>query len=201
MPKYIPDTKLDEWELRSRYQTVFAKAGASIAAPTASLHFTKEVFRSLSERHIEKRYVTLHVGQGTFAPVTDKNFEEKKIHREYFEIQKKMVEAIQKAKKEARACGAAGTSTVRALESSAKTLFETPDEIDSSTDIFIFPPYQFQIVDYLITNFHLPKSSLMLVVDAFLKDKKAKQSLSDLYKIAIQEKFRFYSFGDSMLIL
>lgn len=199
IPKYIKGNTLSEDALRDRYQTVFEKAEsdaihASVAAPTASLHFTPRVFASLEEKKIMHMPVTLHVGLGTFASVREDNISEKKLHHEWFEIPDESAEAIYKAKKENRSVVAVGTTVVRTLESHAR-------EIKKSTDIFIFPPFEFKTVDALITNFHVPRSSLMMLVDAFLKYKGAKRGILDLYAIAIKEKFRFYSFGDAMVIM
>ena len=189
LPHYLEGAEIGETELRKRYQTVFAQSGASVAAPTASLHFTDAVFRSLDERHIDRTTLLLNVGLGTFAPLREEYFVDQRLHSE----------AVNVAKRSGRPIIAVGTTTTRTLEA-----FACDGMIESGagkTDIFIFPPYEFQIVDHLITNFHLPKTSLLLLVDAFLQHKGAKKNVMELYRIAIENRFAFYSFGDSMLIL
>ncbi len=212
LPPYLKGVTLSETELRSRYQTVFASRPASVAAPTASLHFTPRVFEKLEGRGIETAYVTLHVGLGTFAPLTSENLKTGTLHFERYEVPEESARKIQQAKNEKRNIVAVGTTAVRTLESSAFKILANLDgrrdllkgdkeDISDETNLFIKPPYEFKLVDSLITNFHIPKSSLMMLVDAFLQHKKAKRSILDLYKIAIAEKFRFFSFGDAMLIL
>lgn len=202
IPKYIKNTSLSEEELRERYQTVFAKYPASAAAPTASLHFTQRVFESLSQHEIEYAPVTLHVGLGTFAPVRKENISERRLHSEWFEIPEKTSKTIRFAKQEGRRVVAVGTTVVRTLESSAeKILEEAGRDIRNNTDLFIFPPFEFKVTDALITNFHVPRSSLMMLVDAFLEHKNARKRIVELYEIAIKERFRFFSFGDAMLIV
>lgn len=195
LPPYLKGVTLSETELRSRYQTVFASHPASVAAPTASLHFTPRVFEKLEGKGIEKTYVTLHVGLGTFAPLTSENLKTCTLHFERYEVPEESVRKIQTAKKEKRNIVAVGTTAVRTLESFAK------GNSSGETNLFIRPPYDFKLVDSLITNFHIPKSSLMMLVDAFLQHKKSKRSILSLYHIAIAEKFRFFSFGDVMLVL
>lgn len=188
-----------EEKLRERYQTIFAHNGNSVAAPTAALHFTDRVFESLQEKNIEHISVTLDVGLGTFAPLREENFKEKKLHSEWIEVSKETAQKINDAKEKGSQIIPVGTTALRTLESCSKN--GSVEQFSGKTDIFISPPYRFQIADALITNFHLPKSSLMLLVDAFLQDKGAKRNLIQLYKEAIKEKYAFYSFGDSMLIL
>ncbi len=202
LPHYLEGAETPEDELRRRYQTIFAqgtKGKASVAAPTASLHFTDEVFRSLDEKDIDIAHVTLNVGLGTFAPLREENFSTGKLHPEYVEVSEKTVQRISTAKREGRKIVSVGTTTTRTLESLSRGGVLTP--YTGKTDIFILPPYRFLAVDHLITNFHLPQTSLMLLVDAFLRDKQAKKNVVDLYRIAIENRFAFYSFGDSMLIL
>jgi len=201
IPKYIKGMTLSETELRARYQTVFAKRPASAAAPTASLHFTDAVFASLGEKRIARASITLHVGLGTFAPVREENISERRLHREWFEVPAETARAIRDAKGEGRPIVAAGTTVMRALESASKDIFEGRENIRGTTELFIFPPFRFAVADALITNFHVPKSSLMMLVDAFLKHKGARRGVLDLYAVAIEEKFRFFSFGDAMLVL
>ncbi|MSR76495.1 MAG: tRNA preQ1(34) S-adenosylmethionine ribosyltransferase-isomerase QueA [Candidatus Ryanbacteria bacterium] len=198
IPKYLAGGGMSERVLRERYQSVFAKRAASVAAPTASLHFTPKVFRELEKRRIGNTRITLHVGMGTFAPFGERELRRKKLFTEYYEISLAAARRINTQKKSGHPIIAVGTTATRALESAARTGVLQAGKKD--TDIFIYPPYQFHIIDGLITNFHLPQSSLMLLADALLQYKKAKRSITDLYKIAIRKKFRFYSFGDAMLI-
>jgi S-adenosylmethionine:tRNA ribosyltransferase-isomerase len=201
IPKYIGGTKMNEVELRNRYQSIWAKAPASIAAPTASLHFTTEVLENVKRSGAGSAFITLNVGIGTFAPVSDENILEKRIHRESYEISRESAGKIKNYKDAGRAIISVGTTVTRALESAAEGILSGGSKITTETEIFIFSPYDFKIVDGLITNFHIPRSSLMCLVDAFLKYKGAKRGILDLYGIAIKEKFRFYSFGDAMFIL
>lgn len=196
VPHYIKGVTLDEDDLRARYQTVFAKEAYSIAAPTASLHFTDDVFSKLALREVDRTTLTLHVGLGTFKPLTRENFETNSLHTERYVIGEESLEKIVKAKQSAVPLVAVGTTTVRTLESYAVTNMR-----EGETNIFIHPPYDFKMVDHMITNFHLPNSSLMMLVESFLQYKKSDKHLVELYEIAIKEGFHFYSFGDSMLIL
>jgi S-adenosylmethionine:tRNA ribosyltransferase-isomerase len=204
IPPYLKKSSLSKDELLIKYQTIFAKTDGSAAAPTASLHFTDNVFNKLSKKGIEKYFVTLHVGMGTFAPITDANIVEKKLHNEYYEVDEKTWKQIEINRNKGKKLVAVGTTVTRTLESialdshSGVTLFP---RMTGKTDLFIFPPYYFKLVDVMVTNFHLPKSSLMMLVEAFLQHKQAKKSLVELYNIAIKNNFRFYSFGDAMLIL
>lgn len=195
IPKYLGRTKLSEGELRERYQSVFAEKPASVAAPTASLHFTERVFQKLSDKGIQKEFINLNVGLGTFAPVTEENLKTGKLHEEFYEISKEVFERIKKQKEAGAKIIAVGTTTVRALESSAR------GELADRTELFIRSPFEFKLVGSLITNFHLPNSSLMALVDAFLQFKKSPKSILEIYDFAIQNRFRFYSFGDAMLIV
>jgi S-adenosylmethionine:tRNA ribosyltransferase-isomerase len=200
IPKYIKGMTLRESALRERYQTVFAKNPFSIAAPTASLHFTDRVFEKLQGKNIDKAFVTLQVGMGTFAPVTEENIQSGKLHREWCRVDEENAKKIHGAKAAGRKIVAVGTTATRTLESMPE-LAQTGAAVEKSTDLFIRPPYEFKLADILITNFHLPESSLMMLVDAFLRSKGAKKSVTELYEMAVAEKFRFYSFGDAMLIL
>jgi S-adenosylmethionine:tRNA ribosyltransferase-isomerase len=195
VPLYLKNTSLQRDQLLKKYQTIFAKKQGSVAAPTASLHFTNRVFNKLEQKGIKKYFVTLHVGLGTFAPLTKENLEKKTLHQEYFEISKSTWQTIENKRKLGKKLFAVGTTVVRTLESAAKT-----KRLFGQTDLFVFPPYRFLLIDGLISNFHLPKSSLMLLVEAFLQYKKARRHLVDLYNIAIKNNFRFYSFGDAMVI-
>jgi len=199
LPHYLEGAETEETTLRKRYQTIFAATGASVAAPTASLHFTERVFQSLGQKRIETAQLTLNVGLGTFAPLRQESFETGRLHTEYVVVSETTADRINAAKDEGRGIVAVGTTTARTLESVISDGSVRP--YAGKTDIFIYPPYAFQVVDYLITNFHLPETSLMLLVDAFLEHKGAKRRIMDLYAIAIENKFAFYSFGDSMLIL
>lgn len=202
IPKYIGKTDMDENALRERYQTVFAKESGSIAAPTASLHFTNGVFRALKAKGVEVAFVRLHVGLGTFAPVTEENLKEGKLHTEPFFVSADVINQIRKAKKEGRMVIPVGTTALRTLESIAEDIQNgAQDPISRTTDIFIKKPYAFKIADGLITNFHVPESSLMCLVDAFLDYKHARWGILDVYKEAIEKKFRFFSFGDGMIII
>jgi S-adenosylmethionine:tRNA ribosyltransferase-isomerase len=203
IPKYLGNVNMDEEKLRDRYQTIYAGEKKSVAAPTASLHFTERVFESLNLKKIERAEVTLHVGMGTFAEVTEENISEKRLHTEPISIKKESKESILEARKESREIIAVGTTAIRTLESQSSYLLndEIKDDILTSTNLFILSGYEFKVVDILITNFHVPKSSLMALVQAFLEHKVAKRNLVSLYKIALENEFKFYSFGDSMLIL
>ncbi|MES2471145.1 MAG: tRNA preQ1(34) S-adenosylmethionine ribosyltransferase-isomerase QueA [Patescibacteria group bacterium] len=197
LPKYIGETGLDENKLRERYQSVFAKSEGerSVAAPTASLHMTPEVLKKLQDKGVRETFVTLHVGMGTFAPVNEEQIVEKRLHKEWYDVSS-AVGAINEAKENKMPIIAMGTTATRALESFGRT-----GEASGDTDIFILPGHEFQIASGLITNFHLPKTSLMALVDAFLKHKKSKRGILDLYAHAIEKGYRFYSFGDAMLII
>ena len=218
IPPYLKKSTLTRDELLQKYQTIFARAPsgarlASAAAPTASLHFTDSVFNKLDKKGIKKLFVTLYVGVGTFAPINEENIKQKKLHNEFYEIDRNILKLIEINRKNNKKLVAVGTTVVRTLESvkardrkffdgkhqTAKNLI--PTLLINKTDLFIFPPYDFKLVDIMITNFHLPKSSLMMLVEAFLQFKKSKKSLVELYDIAIKNNFRFYSFGDVMLII
>ena len=210
IPPYLKKSSLTRDELIKKYQTIFAKTDGSAAAPTASLHFTDNVFKKLGEKGIKQLFITLHVGLGTFAPITEENIKEKKLHEEYFQIDESTLKSINRLKKEEKKLVAVGTTVVRTLESEARDRkffdgkHKTAKNLVPSlqkTNLFVFPPYHFKMVDIMVTNFHLPKSSLMMLVEAFLQHKKSKKSLVELYNIAIKNNFRFYSFGDAMMIL
>lgn len=207
VPHYLGESGLPEHELRVRYQSIFAHRGegevaASVAAPTASLHFTDAVFADLRTRGIEYGFVTLHVGLGTFSPVTRENLEEGKLHQEPFTIPSVTTEKIRRAKREGRPIIAVGTTATRALEAAAVPILTDPlHDISGVTDIFIQPGYSFKIISGMVTNFHLPETSLMCLVDAFLQYKRSPIPILDLYQRAIVERMRFYSFGDGMLLM
>lgn len=199
IPPYI-EPNLGEVFLRNRYQTEFAKKPASVAAPTASLHITPEVLRSFANKNIATAEVTLHVGRGTFATVSDESHKNNSLHLEPIYIDKESAEIIFRSKKANNVIVASGTTALRTLESAAGNILRA-EPYSGTTGLFIKPPYEFRVTDALITNFHLPKTSLIMLLDAFLQHKKAKRTWRDIYDIAIGEKFRFYSFGDAMLII
>lgn len=199
IPPYIKGNTLPEHTLREKYQSVLAKHPASVAAPTASLHFTERLLQKLGQEKIARTEITLHVGAGTFAPITDKNFRTKKLFTELYDISHHSAEVIGRTKKARRPVIPVGTTALRTLESVARKEGRVTSG-SGETDIFIHHPFPFRVADGLITNFHVPRSSLLLLVDAFLRHKKAKRTVLELYDIAIREKFRFYSFGDGMLI-
>lgn len=179
---------------QNEYQTFFAKKLGSAAAPTAGLHFTPGIFKKLKALGVQIEFVTLHVGLGTFQPVKTPDITKYQIHREYFELNTKTAQRLNQAKKENRRIIAVGTTSVRVLETCARK--NKLQEKRSFTNIYIYPGYKFKFVDALITNFHVPKSSLILLVSAFA----GKKFIDKAYKHAIQKKYRFFSFGDVMLI-
>ncbi len=191
LPPYIKE-KLED---KNRYQTIYAKVEGSAAAPTAGLHFTDDVFNRLKEKGIEVLDITLHVGLGTFRPVGEENVEDHIMHSEYFSISKEVADKLNTAKKENRRIISVGTTTTRTLEAVYKK-YKTFKDCSGSTDIFIFPGYKFEAIDALITNFHLPKSTLIMLVSAFA----GKDFVLSSYKEAVNLQYRFFSFGDSMFI-
>ena len=199
IPHYLEGEDGDESMLRKRYQTVFASAGASVAAPTASLHFTDAVFERLRQKGIETARVTLNVGLGTFALLCEENFQTGKLHGEWIMVSEETIKALKRAKATKQPIITVGTTTTRALETLAKQ--DKFESLSLEANLFIYPPYEFRMTDILITNFHLPKTSLMLLVDAFLQYKGAERGVMDIYEEAIREGYSFYSFGDSMLLL
>ena len=193
LPPYIK-VKLDD---KDRYQTVYAKYDGSAAAPTAGLHFTEELLEKIKEKGIEIANVTLHVGIGTFRPVKEDTVEAHKMHSEHFYIKQEDVDKINKAKEEGRRVIAVGTTSCRVLESVADEKTGKVRKIEDDTEIFIYPGYKFKCIDGLITNFHLPQSTLLMLVSA-LADK---EFILQAYNEAVKEKYRFFSFGDAMLII
>jgi S-adenosylmethionine:tRNA ribosyltransferase-isomerase len=189
LPPYI--THEDEAEDEQRYQTVFAKHPGAVAAPTAALHFDDALFEQLKTKGIERAFVTLHVGAGTFQPVKAENIADHTMHFERYNIPSETLDALQSCKARGGRIIAVGTTTVRTLESYAKN-----HQTSGDTNIFITPGFQFEIVDFLITNFHLPKSTLMMLVSAFA----GYEHIMALYQNAVLEKYRFFSYGDSMLL-
>ena len=190
LPPYIKE-KLEDQE---RYQTVYARTTGSSAAPTAGLHFTDELLEKLRQKGVQIEYVLLHVGLGTFKAVSVDNVEEHKMHSEYYKIQPETAERINKAKADGRRIICVGTTSVRTLESAA--VDGRLVNLEGDTEIFIYPPYQFQMVDALITNFHLPESTLIMLVSAL----SSKENVLNAYQKAVEAKYRFFSFGDAMFI-
>lgn len=192
LPPYIdrPDENLD----KERYQTVYASKDGAIAAPTAGLHFDKELLQKLTEKGVGSTHHTLHVGAGTFQPLRVDDPKKHQMHKEQYEIDDKTCETVNTCKQSEGRVIAVGTTSVRTLESSASDgqVHATKGE----TDIFIYPGYNFQIVDALITNFHLPESTLIMLTSAFA----GLDNIQNAYKIAVKEKYRFFSYGDAMLI-
>ena len=192
LPPYIHE-KLDD---QSRYQTVYAKNLGSAAAPTAGLHFTKELLQKIEKKGIIITYVTLHVGLGTFRPVEVENVLEHHMHSEFFVMSDDTAQVLNKAKDDGRRIIAVGTTSTRTLEAVAGSNNGRFRATSSNTDIFIYPGYEFNGIDCLITNFHLPKSTLVMLVSALA----GRESILNAYKEAIKENYRFFSFGDAMFI-
>ena len=188
LPPYIHETLED----KERYQTVYSKIDGSAAAPTAGLHFTPELMKKLEEMGVEFASVLLHIGLGTFRPVKAENILDHEMHTEYYEIDKENADKINRAKKEGRRVIAVGTTSVRTLESVADEN-GLVKECKGNTNIFIYPGYKFKTVDALITNFHLPESTLIMLVSALL----GREKTLEIYRKAVEEKYRFFSFGDS----
>lgn len=191
LPPYIHEKLIDQ----DRYQTVYNKYKGSAAAPTAGLHFTKDLLRKLSEKGIIITYVTLHVGLGTFRPVSVDDINDHVMHTEFYQMTRQAAEILNKAKDENRSIIAVGTTSLRTLET-IKRDNELFCETSGWSDIFIYPGYTFKAIDSLITNFHLPKSTLIMLVSALA----GQDNVMNAYSEAIKEKYRFFSFGDSMLI-
>ena len=190
LPPYIHEQLEDQ----NRYQTVYAKVDGSAAAPTAGLHFTTELLETLRQNGIEIEEVLLHVGLGTFKPVSEEDIEDHEMHSEYYEISQETADRINKAKAEGRRIISVGTTSTRALESAAR---DGRLQAGSGwTNIFIYPGYKWQIIDGLITNFHLPKSTLMMLVSAL----STREHILAAYKEAVAQRYRFFSFGDAMFI-
>lgn len=192
LPPYIErqDTKDDQ----SRYQTVYAKHEGAVAAPTAGLHFDDNLIHSLKKQGVDTAFVTLHVGAGTFQPVKVDKIEDHRMHSEYYEISQQTVDKINQTKQKGGRIIAVGTTAVRSLESAIR--HKKFQAIKEDTDIFIYPGFEFQLVDMMITNFHLPKSSLLMLVSAFI----GKNKMFEIYDHAIEKEYRFFSYGDAMLL-
>lgn len=191
LPPYIQE-KLEDKE---RYQTVYSKEIGSAAAPTAGLHFTKELLKKIEEKGIEICFITLHVGLGTFRPVKVEDVTKHKMHSEFYIILDDVAQKINKAKDEGRRIVAVGTTSIRTLESAADDKGYVKAK-SGWTDIFIYPPYKFKCVDALITNFHLPESTLIMLVSSL----STREIILNAYNVAVKEKYRFFSFGDAMFI-
>ena len=192
LPPYIHE----ELKERDRYQTIYAKYEGSAAAPTAGLHFTEELLKKIEEKGVKIAKVTLHVGIGTFRPVKEEDVEKHEMHSEHFYIKQEDVDKINETKKNGKRVISVGTTSCRVLESIADEngLVHMAEE---DTSIYIYPGYKFKCIDSLITNFHLPKSTLLMLVSALA----GREFILDAYKEAVKEKYRFFSFGDAMIIL
>ncbi len=199
LPPYIHEPLRDP----ERYQTVYSRIEGSAAAPTAGLHFTPELLVDLRRQGVELAYITLHIGLDTFRPVKEEQVEEHRIHTEWFELTAPVAERINRARLEGRRVVAVGTTVVRALESAAEGCggeacgWRTVAARSGPTDLFIYPGYRFRVVEALITNFHLPRSTLLMLVSAFA----GRELILRAYEEAIRRQYRFYSFGDAMLLL
>ena len=190
LPPYITAPLED----KERYQTVYSRERGSAAAPTAGLHFTKELLQKIKEKGCEEVFVTLHVGLGTFRPVSEAKIEDHKMHSEFYTVSQEAAEAVNRAKAEGRRIIAVGTTSVRTLEAACRD-----GKLQAGgnwTNIFIYPGYKYQLVDALVTNFHLPQSTLLMLVSAL----STREIMLNTYKVAVEEKYRFFSFGDAMFI-
>lgn len=192
LPPYIHE-KLKDPE---RYQTVYSKENGSAAAPTAGLHFTPELLERIRAMGVEIAEVLLHVGLGTFRPVKEENVLDHKMHSEYYEVSEEAAEIVNRARREGRRIVAVGTTSVRTLETVADDAGMLRP-CKGNTEIFLYPPYRFKCVDALITNFHLPESTLLMLVSAFC----SREEVMEIYRTAVEERYRFFSFGDAMLIV
>jgi len=192
LPPYIdrPDAGAD----RERYQTVYAARDGAVAAPTAGLHFDAPLLDALRRGGIETRFVTLHVGAGTFQPVRAEEVEQHRMHAEYFEIEPEVSAAVMRAHAEGRRVVAVGTTSLRVLEAASAAQAIAP--MRGETDIFIYPGYRFRAVDALVTNFHLPRSTLLMLVSAFA----GRERILEAYASAVRARYRFFSYGDAMLL-
>ena len=191
LPPYIHEKLAD----KNRYQTVYARENGSAAAPTAGLHFTKELLEEIKAMGVNLAFVTLHVGLGTYRPVNVDNIEDHVMHKEFYHIEKEAADIINNTKKNGGRVIAVGTTSIRTLESAAKE-DGTIEPIADETGIFIYPGYKFKIVDAIVTNFHLPKSTLIMLISAFA----GREYVLSAYEEAVREKYRFFSFGDAMFI-
>ena len=192
LPPYI--TREDGNDDQSRYQTVYAEKTGAVAAPTAGLHFTDEMLQSLSDKGVRSVFVTLHVGAGTFQPVRVENLDEHQMHEEYVELDKQVVDAVAETRKRGGRVIAIGTTSVRSLESAA--ISGTLKTYEGDTQLFIRPGFQFNVVDVMLTNFHLPESTLLMLVSAFA----GYENIMRAYQHAVKQHYRFFSYGDAMWI-
>lgn len=194
LPPYIdrPDNEAD----RERYQTVYGEKPGAVAAPTAGLHFDDKLMTALKDKGVQMAFVTLHVGAGTFQPVRVESVDEHIMHSEYIEVPQDVVDAVASAKAKGGRVIAVGTTSVRSLESAAKIHGGKLDTYFGDTDIFIFPGYQFNVVDAMVTNFHLPESTLIMLVSAFA----GQDNIMGAYNTAIEQQYRFFSYGDAMFL-
>ena len=193
LPPYITETLADS----ERYQTVYAREEGSAAAPTAGLHFTSDLLEKVRDMGVQTVFVTLHVGWGTFRPVNDDDPAEHTMHSEYWELTTDAAKAIRRARSEGRRIISVGTTAVRLLENAASlSADELPEAGSGWADIFITPGYRFKVVDALITNFHLPRSTLLMLTSAFA----SREIMLNAYAEAVAQQYRFYSFGDAMFI-
>ena len=191
LPPYIKEKLKD----KERYQTVYSKNPGSVAAPTAGLHFTKELLKKIEEKGVKLAYITLNVGLGTFRPVKVDNVKNHKMHSEFYQISKETADLINETKKINKRIISTGTTTTRTLESVYKKNGQIKED-SGWTDIFIYPGFEFNVIDCQITNFHLPKSTLIMLVSALA----SKEIILDAYKDAVDKKYRFFSFGDAMFL-
>ena len=191
LPPYIHEQLKDQ----SRYQTVYAREVGSAAAPTAGLHFTKELLKEIEDKGVHIVYITLHVGLGTFRPVSVDKVEEHEMHSEFYQMTSEVAKVLNETKKSGGRIISVGTTSTRTLET-IMSLYHEFRECNGWTNIFIYPGYEFRAIDALITNFHLPKSTLVMLVSALA----GKDHILHAYKTAVEEKYRFFSFGDAMFI-
>jgi S-adenosylmethionine:tRNA ribosyltransferase-isomerase len=197
LPPYID--RPDEDSDKERYQTVYNKVPGAVAAPTAGLHFDEHILQQLKDKGVKSEYVTLHVGAGTFQPVRVDNILEHQMHSEYAEVSQQVVDAIKATKAAGKRVIAVGTTSVRSIESAAQAALKAGTELApflSDTDIFIYPGYEFQLVDAMLTNFHLSESTLLMLVSAFC----GKENIENAYQQAIEQEYRFFSYGDAMFL-
>jgi S-adenosylmethionine:tRNA ribosyltransferase-isomerase len=197
LPPYID--RPDEDSDKERYQTVYNKVPGAVAAPTAGLHFDEDIIQLLKDKGVKSEFVTLHVGAGTFQPVRVDNILEHQMHSEYAEVSQQVVDTILATKAAGKRTVAVGTTSVRSIESAAQAALKTGTELApffSDTDIFIYPGYEFQLVDAMLTNFHLSESTLLMLVSAFC----GKENIENAYQQAIEQEYRFFSYGDAMFL-
>ncbi len=192
LPPYIQ--RPDQAEDRQKYQTLYAKKPGAVAAPTAGLHFSKELLTAIENKGVQKAFVTLHVGAGTFQPVKTHYIHQHQMHSEYYEVAPETLQVIKKARREGRRIIAVGSTATRVLETLAQ---QAQPQLQGETTIFITPGYEFKWVDAMVTNFHLPESTLLMMVSAF----KGRQHILKAYQIAIENQYNFFSYGDAMLLI